>query len=201
MAGKRTRFSVKKFHALLIPFVTAATLLATFIIGVMVGREMKGIPMRDDGIKSPVVKMKIESQPIEPPAPGASTHDEKTAAVMNNNTSKPVITFYDTLAKPHTKEAPVAKAVADRKKETREKTYRKVFTVQVGAMKDKGLAEEVVSKLKRKGYSASISTSETPGKTTWYRVQMGTFSNKEEARKEAAKIERIEGMSTTVVLK
>jgi len=55
-------------------------------------------------------------------------------------------------------------------------------------------------KLKKNGYSAYIASSESSGKT-WHKVRLGTFSSKEDARKEAARIEKNEGMSATVVEK
>lgn len=193
MADRRMEFSLSTWQALLLLTGGATTLLLIFIFGVMVGKgDIEGLKLFDREVKSEVVKMKIESTPLDQPSDRTTYHQED-AEMMNNTTSKPVMTFYDTLAKP-----------GNNRKESLPIDYkndpRKVYAVQVGAMKDKSLADAMVSKLKKFGYSAYIASSESSGKT-WHKVRLGTFSSKEDARKEAERIEKNEGMSATVVEK
>jgi cell division septation protein DedD len=57
------------------------------------------------------------------------------------------------------------------------------YTVQVSAHREKPSAEEEVKKMKRSGFAAFIVTSELPGKGTWYRVRLGSFTKKDAAEK------------------
>jgi len=199
MANRRTAYSLNKFRTLLFWIAGTAALFLTFIAGVMIGRETKGITIFDREVKSDVIKMKIESTPLDQPPVKTAVIDEKTA-IMKNVTTKPVITFYDTLAK-QSKNAKATSSNDTLNKTRMAKPSKMVYTIQVGAMKDRSLADNMVSKLKKKGYSANIVSSESSGKATWYKVRMGTFSNREDARKEAARIGKNEGISTTVVEK
>lgn len=200
MAGRKMEFSLSALQALLLLIGGATTLLLIFIFGVMIGKgDIEGFKLFDREVRSDVIKMKIESAPLDQPSDRTTYHNEK-AAIMKNTTSKPIMTFYDTLAKPgkNVKEP----APSDSKIETKiDKSSRKIYTIQAGAMRDKSLADSVVSKLKRNGYSAYIVSSESSGKGIWHKVRLGAFSNKEDAHKEAVRIEKKEGISTTVVEK
>jgi len=199
MSDRRMEFSLSTWQALLLLTGGATTLLLIFIFGVMVGKgDIEGLKLFDREVRSDVVKMKIESTPLDQSSDRTTSHNDK-ATIMNDTTSKPIMTFYDTLAKPgkNGKEP----AHSDSKIETKiDKSSIKVYAVQVGAMKDSSLADAMVLKLKKNGYSAYIASSESSGKT-WHKVRLGTFSSKEDARKEAARIEKNEGMSATVVEK
>jgi len=158
-----------------------------------------GVQLLDREVKSDVVKMKIESAPLDQPSDRTTYHQEN-AEIMNNTTSRPVMTFYDTLAKPGKNEK--EPAPSDSKIETKiDKSSKNVYAVQAGAMRDKSLADALVLKLKKNGYSAYIVSSESSGKGVWHKVRLGAFSNKEDAHKEAARIEKNEGISATVVEK
>jgi cell division septation protein DedD len=195
MADRRMEFSLSTWQALLLLTGVATTLLLIFIFGVMVGKgDIEGLKLFDREVRSDVVKMKIESAPLDQLSDRTTYHQEK-AAIMNDTTSKPIMTFYDTLAKPgkNGKEPAPSDSKIDR-------SSTKVYAIQLGAMNDSSLADAMVLKLKKFGYSAYIASSESSGKT-WHKVRLGTFSSKEDARKEAARIEEKEGMSATVVEK
>ena len=171
MAGRKMEFSLSAWQALLLLTGGATTLLLIFIFGVMIGKgDIEGFKLFDREVRSDVIKMKIESAPLDQPSDRTTSHNEK-AAIMRNTTSKPIMTFYDTLAKPgkNGKEP----APSDSKIETKiDKSSRKIYTIQAGAMRDKSLADSVVSKLKRNGYSAYIVSSESSGKGIWHKVRL-----------------------------
>jgi soluble lytic murein transglycosylase len=56
------------------------------------------------------------------------------------------------------------------------------FTIQIASFSEVEQAEEMKEALKSKGYPAFIQRVDLPGKGTWYRVRVGTFSTKEEAK-------------------
>ncbi len=200
MLKKRISFSFSIFQTVLLGIGGIAALIVSFVLGILIGKEIQGNSIFNSEVKSQVVKMRIEP-PTEVQSPVNPSGDEKQS-VMNNATSRPLITFYDTLSKTrgNKKEPQTAKTAGETKKET-DNAPKKLYTVQVGAMKDKALADAMVSKLKKAGYSAYIASSESSGKGTWYRVRLGTFPNKEDAQKEVVKIKKNEGMQATVVEK
>ena len=92
------------------------------------------------------------------------------------------------LPTPKTDPAPKAKT-SDLKKVTQnnppavEKHNRagNKFTIQVASLKDSGIADKLVSRLKKGGYPAYRSIGKIPGKGIWYRVRVGYFNSRSEA--------------------
>ncbi|MEK7851663.1 MAG: hypothetical protein AAB275_07235, partial [Deltaproteobacteria bacterium] len=138
MPKKRIKFSISIFQAAFLGIGAITTLVSIFVLGILVGREMEGISIFDREAKSQIVKMRIEPLPVQTPV--QTQGGEEKPAVINNVTSKPVITFYDTLTKPRVKAAGVTKT---------DEPSKKIYTIQVGAMKDKTLADEMASKLRK----------------------------------------------------
>lgn len=211
MLRKRINFSFSIFQTALLGIGGLTALIVSFVLGILIGKEIQGNSIFNSEVKSQIVKMRIEPL-TEVQSPANPSGDEKQS-VMNNATSRPLITFYDTLSKTGMKELPssrhspgnekepqTAKTPGETKKEA-DNAPKKLYTVQVGAMKDKALADAMVSKLKKAGYSAYIASSESSGKGTWYRVRLGTFPNKEDAQREVLKIKKNEGMQAAVVEK
>ncbi len=200
MLRKRINFSFSVFQTALLGIGGIAALIVSFVLGILIGKEIQGNSIFNSEVKSQIVKMRIEPL-TEMQSPVNPAGDEKQS-VMDNATSRPLITFYDTLSKTrgNEKEPQTAKTAGETKKET-DNAPKKLYTVQVGAMKDKALADAMVSKLKKAGYSAYIASSESSGKGTWYRIRLGTFPNKEDAQREIVKIKKNEGMQATVVEK
>ena len=60
--------------------------------------------------------------------------------------------------------------------ETKEK-----YTVQIGASQKEEEANKIVESLVSRGYPAFIKVAKIPGKGTWYRIRIGTFTTREEA--------------------
>ena len=74
------------------------------------------------------------------------------------------------------------------------------YTVQVSSHQEKTAAEDEVKKMKQNGYAAFIVSSELPGKGTWYRVRLGSFSNKAAAEKLEKEVREKAGVSPIVVI-
>ena len=55
------------------------------------------------------------------------------------------------------------------------------FTIQVASLKDSKIADKLVDRLKKGGYSAYRSIGKVPGKGIWYRVRVGSFNSRTEA--------------------
>jgi DedD protein len=74
------------------------------------------------------------------------------------------------------------------------------YTVQTASYQEKEMAEDEVRRLKKRGYAAFISSSQLPGKGIWYRVRLGSFSNKAAAEKLQKTIHAKEGISPIILL-
>jgi cell division septation protein DedD len=57
------------------------------------------------------------------------------------------------------------------------------YTVQLASFPDLGIAKEMEATLKSRTYPAYIEKVDLPGKGTWYRVKVGNFTTKDEAKK------------------
>ena len=68
------------------------------------------------------------------------------------------------------------------------------YTIQVAAYPDRGLAEDEVRSMKRRGYAAFVVASNLGDKGTWYRVRVGSFANKQAADKLAGELKVKEGI-------
>jgi len=55
------------------------------------------------------------------------------------------------------------------------------FTIQIASLKDSGIADKLVGRLKKGGYPAYRSIGKIPGKGIWYRVRVGYFNSRSEA--------------------
>ncbi len=62
------------------------------------------------------------------------------------------------------------------------------LTIQLGAYKSAGEAQQRVAKLKAAGVEGRVVKAEVPGKGVWYRVQSGRFTNESEASKHASEL-------------
>ena len=93
-------------------------------------------------------------------------------------------------------------------KEEREKTaaVEKIntagptYTIQAAAVKDPQDADQLVEKLKKAGYPAYRVIGKIPGKGVWFRVRVGTYKGKAEARAVMDKLKK-DGLKPILVMK
>jgi cell division protein FtsN len=74
------------------------------------------------------------------------------------------------------------------------------YTVQTASYQERGMADDEVKRLKKRGFAAFVVSSELPGKGVWHRVRLGSFSNRATAEKLQKAVREKEGLSTIVVL-
>jgi cell division septation protein DedD len=55
------------------------------------------------------------------------------------------------------------------------------LTIQVASMKDVAAAQRIVAKLKKEGYPAYLSRKVIPNTGTWFRVRVGSYSDRSQA--------------------
>jgi cell division protein FtsN len=72
------------------------------------------------------------------------------------------------------------------------------YAIQVGAFNNPQDAQEMVEKLKSKGYAAYPVTGSAAAKGTWHRVRIGRFQSLQEARQFALSFEKKEKIKTII---
>ena len=74
------------------------------------------------------------------------------------------------------------------------------YTLQLASYQEKEMAEGDIKKMKQLGYAAFIVSSDLPGKGTWYRVRLGSFSSKASAEKLQKELRAKEGISPFITI-
>lgn len=95
-------------------------------------------------------------------------------------------------------ESPTEKKLI-RKKEVEKFLNPVIFTVQVGAFKDSSNAQELATKLRRKGYKVQVAPLEKSD-CILFRVRVGRFNNIQEAENMSEEIKKFEGLQTFITL-
>jgi cell division protein FtsN len=74
------------------------------------------------------------------------------------------------------------------------------YSLQIASYSEKEMADEEVKRMKKRGYAAFVVASEVPDKGTWYRVRLGSFSNKAAADKLMNELHAKEGLSPFITV-
>ena len=172
-----------------------------FVLGIFVGRGT--VPVRFDieklekelaALKEAVIKKEFDRYKVD-----SNSEDNKTGmgfyeALKNTGEEERLKTDI-----PKKKPKPLHKKAVSKAKKTivskksvtalKEKTAtfkkstkdNKNFTIQVAALKDPKVADNLMAKLKKRGYPAYRSIGKIPGKGIFYRVRIGSFKNRAQA--------------------
>jgi hypothetical protein len=76
----------------------------------------------------------------------------------------------------------------------------KTYSIQVAASKEKAPAEAMVGRLKEKGYPAYFVHEAVPNKGRWYRVRVGPYIDRDEARRTANRLSEKEQLPGFLVM-
>lgn len=74
------------------------------------------------------------------------------------------------------------------------------YALQVGSYQQMAEANSTVQKLKAKGYPAYLMIADIPDRGRWYRVRVGAFASRDEARKYKQQFDSQEAVDTIVVM-
>lgn len=138
--------------------------------------------LTDKGEKTVSIDLMPKSRP-EPPAP------EKAAETTKKAPERPA---------PKAEAPKTPERTAKKEPAPKAETSKVRYTIQVGSYEDKAMAEDEVRNMKQRGYAAFIVASDIPDKGTWYRVRVGSFSNKSAAEKLAKELQAKDGISSFI---
>jgi len=172
-----------------------------FVLGILVGREM--IPVKFDieklqselaALKEAVIKKELDQYKID-----SNTDDSKTkmgfyetlkktgdeAGLKNDTIKLQEKSEPKKIASLQNKKLPTQEIDPDPKEkalDSKKATQNNnKFAIQIASLKDSGIADKLVSRLKKGGYPAYRSIGKVPGKGIWYRVRVGYFNSRSEA--------------------
>ncbi|MEA1949459.1 MAG: SPOR domain-containing protein [Thermodesulfobacteriota bacterium] len=172
-----------------------------FVLGIFVGRGT--VPVRFDieklenelaALKEAVIKKEFDRYKLDSASADNKTQMEFYDALKNTGEeeslkedipqNKPTPLPKKAVSK--TKKTLVSKKTATTRKEKPVISITPVkdnknFTIQVAALKDLKVADNLVAKLKKRGYPAYRSIGKIPGKGIFYRIRIGYFKNRAEA--------------------
>jgi cell division protein FtsN len=172
-----------------------------FVLGIFVGRgtvpvkfDMEKLETELAALKEAVIKRERDRYNLDSPSENNKANmefyddlkntdgEEKLKTDTPQNKPKPL----PKKTVSNTKKTLLSKKTATtRKKETATiKTSakeNKIFTIQVAALKDLKIADNMVAKLKKRGYPAYRSMGKIPGKGIFYRIRIGSFKNRADA--------------------
>ena len=117
----------------------------------------------------------------------------KGQCVLTINADTTVTATFNTEGKKETKETK-EKSIQPRK------PSEAIFSVQVGAFRNASYAKVIATMLYEKGYKAYVTHSVTKEGERLYRVCLGKFSDRENAKSLSGKIKKTEGLETFVTL-
>ncbi|MBN1930819.1 MAG: SPOR domain-containing protein [Desulfobacterales bacterium] len=115
------------------------------------------------------VKQKTEKFQIKPKSIARKSNLEKKKQIVTEDTPKKVKNV-DSTQKAKTSSL-----------NSNDLTDKKI-TIQVASLKNLKVADQMVARLKKKGYSAYRTIAKIPGKGNWYRIRIGYFKNIAEAQ-------------------
>jgi cell division septation protein DedD len=72
------------------------------------------------------------------------------------------------------------------------------WSIQIESLKNKIFVDKIITELKDEGYPAYYVTVTSPGKSTWYKIRMGSYKSKAEAQKALDRLKKYKGQAIIV---
>ena len=200
-----------------------------FVLGVLVGRGTMPVKFDITAIEQKMAAPQ-KTEPIKPDKKGsqkdsAAVKDKTTldfyeALKEDKEDTKVSVRPKPKADKPKT-EKPAQKAAEPVKKQKEPKTPEPqqqkaspkkqdvvaktstpspTYTIQAASVRNAGDADRMIQKLKKRGYPAYRSIGKVPGKGIWFRVRVGSYKSKSEARATLDKLKK-DGLKPILVLR
>jgi cell division septation protein DedD len=150
--------------------------------------------LMEKGARNVSVDLKPKSK-IEEESPPARKAASETEPPKSADTSHPERTVEIRLEK-----APATELSRKETASAKPAGAKLRYTIQVASYPEKELAEDEVRNMKRKGYAAVLVASQLSDKGTWYRVRIGSFTNKAAAERLANELRAKEGLNPFVTV-
>lgn len=177
--------------------------LLTFLLGYQIGR-VNGVNSDRANVQTPSVQLQTDNPSIKPSSHSESytffhSLNKKTPPSNYSNNHSNIATKHYPSAKSTTKSYPTVRPEATKPPATTYNHSRngEFFVIQVASVKELPKAKKLVKLLKKHGFPAYIEKNKTHN-TTMFRVRVGHFKSKNNAKSIANKIHRQEKLNTWV---
>ncbi len=170
-----------------------------FALGVLVGRgtapvhfDIEKLQKELAALKAADLQQQIKRFKINSPdrfdKPDLEFHEalksaENPPAAHRNPDRKPVKPPPQKKLPPPEKRAPALGGGSEESNRKAMVESDRLYTIQVAASQEQGVADQMVARLKAKGYQAYRETSRIPGKGVWHRVRIGAYHDRTEAER------------------
>jgi DedD protein len=145
-------------------------------------------------------KPKRRSVRVKPSGMSAREYEDKVQEMIAERTTPVIVPAPERrIEKPYKEVSPKPKKETAKAKITNGKKGPQ-FSIQVGAYRTPREASQAVNRWKGKGYSSYMTIAEIPQKGTWYRVRIGTFSSRQEAKTFMTRFKKTENRDALVVV-
>ncbi|MFC1826177.1 SPOR domain-containing protein [Thermodesulfobacteriota bacterium] len=188
-----------------------------FVLGILVGRgtapvqfdidklQKELVALKEAVVKKERLRFKIDSEPVRrktdmdfyenlTKTKSNARDNDNQLAVASQQDRKPLLKEAETGNKQKTSSEKVGTAEAP--KSSRPTTpapavdSEQQLTIQVASLRDPKIADRMVARLKDKWYPAYRAVAEVPGKGTWYRVRIGSFKGKTDAKETLERLKK-----------
>lgn len=174
--------------------------------------EPEASPPPDPGLKPGEIHFSDKKEEVIPPVAGLEAPKVKEGK-EGPASKKDDLTFFKTLKdkKENVALKPKKEMTAARPKSAPQavKTSMKPavlhpaasghYAIQVASFSEKKGADTLAQKLKKKGFNSYVVAGEVPQKGRWYRVRVGSYSNRDEAKKAGDRIHSSERLNFFVI--
>ena len=126
---------------------------------------------------------------------GKIEDNDNLHAAKFNSAKDPIIEDKETISKTKTLNVLNNGNIATENKKTE---IKKSLAIQVAAFKNPVAADQMIDKLKEKGYPAYKAIKNVHGENIWYKVRIGSFRNRTDANETLVKLKK-EGIKTIIV--
>jgi cell division septation protein DedD len=197
--GKSSVFYIGK-GVIILAIITASSL--GFLLGFFVGKNMQPPVLN----QAPVVMPPAAAAPqnTDPLKQEATSQQQPVETPMSVQPGIQASQSTPENPQPHKTQTGVKSGPAQEQGKVMDsgKTIpAKKYTVQAGAFKNASEANTLKTKLSKKGYKAYVATVETKKHDILYKVLVGGFSKKSEAKLFAVRIGKTEGLHTFVTVR
>lgn len=185
----RFRFTLGRVGIIFFVFGIAALLLAAFLFGMLVGRNMDTYPQKIAQEIPAAITKKITGViqgRKEAPPPKAQEGEKKEPSFQYR--------FFETLTEkresPEVETKTPVPAVPRVGKEEKKTPPAERYGIQVASFRDRNRAEEVQKTLESLGLSPIMDPVDLKDRGTWYRIRLRGFASYEEAKTAAVVVEK-----------
>ena len=173
--------------------------LVAFLCGVQMGKSLSEF-QRTDNLTSRVQDQKGQAPPFRLMGKGKETHPAQEAKVLSSDPGENSAEREGAISQPSPK-APNGKnagsgrgSIPSTAEEEKDLPLKAKYTLQVAAFNNAAEAQDLVDRLKKKGYDAYQITGNAAAKGTLQRVRIGHFQSLQEARQFALTFEKKENV-------